>query len=82
MAQINVKIDDKLKKEAQQILDSYGVDVTTGIKMYLKAIVRTNGIPLELRPKTELDQANYEADNHIYHGSYSSFDEYKKAMRE
>lgn len=39
------------------------------------------GIPLELRPMTELDEANYEADNHIYHGSYSSFEEYKKAMR-
>lgn len=46
--------------------------------MYFKAIVRSNGIPLELRPMTELDEANYEADNHIYHGSYSSFEEYKR----
>ena len=46
--------------------------------MYFKAIVRSNGIPLELRPMTELDEANYEDDNHIYHGSYSSFEEYKK----
>ena len=35
MAQISVKIDDKLKKEAQDILASYGVDISTGIRMYL-----------------------------------------------
>ena len=81
MAQISVKIEKKKKKEAQDILASYGVDISTGIRMYFKAIVRSNGIPLELRPMTELDEANYEADNHIYHGSYSSFEEYKKAMR-
>ena len=81
MAQINVKIDDDLKNDAQKILESYGVDVTTSIRMYFKAIVRTNGIPLELKPKTELEEANYEADNHIYHRSYDSFEDYKKAMR-
>lgn len=81
MAQINVKVDDKLKKNAQNILESYGVDMTTGIRMYLKAIVRSKGIPLELKPQTELDKANYEADHHIFHGSYDSFEDYKKAMK-
>lgn len=38
-------------------------------------------LPLKLRSRTELDEANYEADHHIYHGSYGSFEEYKKAMR-
>lgn len=82
MAQINIKIDDKLKKEAQDILASYGVDVTTGVRMYFKAIVRSKGIPLELKPKTELEQANYEADHHIYQGTYKTFEEYKKAMHD
>lgn len=82
MAQINVKIDDKLKEEAQDILSSYGVDVTTGIRMYFKAIVRSKGIPLELRPRTELEQANYEADHHMYQGTYNSFEDYKKAMHQ
>lgn len=46
----------------------------------VKDIVRSKGIPLDLKPQTELDKANYEADHHVFHGSYDSFKDYKKAM--
>lgn len=46
-----------------------------------KDIVYSKKIPLELKSQTELDKANYEADHHIFHGSYDSFADYKNAMR-
>ncbi|WP_255409208.1 MULTISPECIES: hypothetical protein [Lactobacillus] len=32
--------------------------------------------------KTNLEQANYEADHHIYARTYKTFEDYKKAMHQ
>lgn len=63
-------------KEAQNILLLYGINVTTGIRTYFKVIVCNIGIPLELRPRTGLEQANYEANPQM---SYK-FEDCKKTM--
>ena len=39
MAQINVRIDDDLKKESTKILDSIGLDLNGAVKMFLKQVV-------------------------------------------
>ena len=48
MAQINFRIDDELKEESKEIFDSLGIDLTTGIKIFLTKVVREKGIPLSL----------------------------------
>ena len=42
---ITVRVEDKLKKEAGDVFRAVGMDMSTAITIYLKQVVRTNGIP-------------------------------------
>ena len=42
---ITVRVEDKLKKEAGEVFKEVGMDMSTAITIYLKQVVRTNGIP-------------------------------------
>ena len=42
---ITVRVEDKLKKEAGDVFKEVGMDMSTAITIYLKQVVRTNGIP-------------------------------------
>lgn len=48
MAQINVKIDDEVKRRAELILDDIGLSMSAAINIYLKKIAREGRIPFEL----------------------------------
>ena len=48
MATINIRVDDGLKKESEKILDELGLGMTAAMTIFLKAIVRNNGIPFSL----------------------------------
>lgn len=56
MANINVRVDDDLKEESREILESLGMDLSTGIKVFLKQVIAKNGIPFELT-LSELDMS-------------------------
>lgn len=58
MAQINIKVDDQLKDDVSKIFDEMGIDLTSGIKIYLKKVQQTKKIPFELTSATA------KADNH------------------
>jgi len=45
MGNINIRVNEKLKKQSKVIFDELGLDMTTAITVYLKAVVRKNGIP-------------------------------------
>ncbi len=51
MAQLQVRTDDKLKKQAQKILKGMGLDLSTAVNMYLYQIVSTESIPFPIRTK-------------------------------
>jgi DNA-damage-inducible protein J len=42
---MNLRVDDKLKKNAENIISQLGLSVSSAITLYLKAIVREKGIP-------------------------------------
>ena len=48
MATINIRLDDKLKEDAEVVLSEIGLSMTNAITLYLKAVVRTNSIPFSL----------------------------------
>lgn len=48
MSTIQVRIDDKTKKSAKKVLDQIGIDLSSAIKVYLKQIIVTQGIPFKL----------------------------------
>jgi len=51
MTTIQIRIDDKTKREAKKILDKIGVDMSSAIKMYLRQVAIQKGIPFPLVTK-------------------------------
>lgn len=49
MAQISVRIDDDVKKSAEEALDEIGLSMSTAINVFLKSVARERRIPFELR---------------------------------
>ena len=58
-----VRINDKIKKEIQPILDDLGLSLSEAINIYLHQIKLNNGIPFSLTRKGRVELADE-------HGSY------------
>lgn len=48
MAQISLRIDDDIKKSAEQVCADIGISMSTAITIYLKKLGREKRIPFEL----------------------------------
>ncbi len=49
MANLNIRVDDNLKKQAETVFSELGITLSAATTMFLKQVVRYNGIPFELR---------------------------------
>ena len=58
--QIQVRIDSKTKKEAKQILDSLGLDMSSAIKLFFRQVINAKNLPFELRNEDGLSLHNAE----------------------
>ena len=84
---INVQIDSETKKQATTILNDLGLSMSTAINLFLKQVIKTDGLPFEVKnhkPSRELLKALKEADD-IMSGkidvpSYSNREELKKEL--
>ncbi len=45
MANVIIRIDEKLKKQTKSILEKQGLDMSTAIKMFFSQIVIEKGLP-------------------------------------
>lgn len=48
---INFRVDEKLKKDADRLFSDLGLNMSTAITMFLKSAVNCNGIPFEVKRK-------------------------------
>lgn len=48
MAQISLRVDDAVKREAEITFEEIGLSMTTAINIFLKAVAREKRIPFEL----------------------------------
>lgn len=48
---INVRVDENLKKEADQLFSDLGLNMSTAITMFLRSAINNDGIPFELKRK-------------------------------
>ena len=44
----NIKIDEKLKKEAQELFDKLGLNLTSAVNIFLSQAVREQAIPFRV----------------------------------
>jgi len=49
MAQINIRIDDTLKSQAETLFDELGLNISSAVNIFFKEAVRTQSLPLELK---------------------------------
>ncbi len=49
---ITVRVDDEVKSKANSILKTVGMDMSTAINVYLKQVIRFNGIPFTVSADT------------------------------
>lgn len=54
---LQARIDSKLKKDAQKTLQKMGLDMSTGIKIFLAEVVRTNSIPFTVRSAEDMPES-------------------------
>ena len=45
---ITVRVEDDIKKKASSIFKEIGMDMSTAINVYLKQVIRSNGIPFSV----------------------------------
>jgi addiction module RelB/DinJ family antitoxin len=48
MKTLQVRLTDDLREEADSVLANMGLDMPTAIRLYLKKIIQTGGIPFQL----------------------------------
>lgn len=46
---LNIRTDKAIKDQAEEIFNELGLNMTTAINIFLKASIRTHGIPFELK---------------------------------
>lgn len=46
---LNVRIDETVKKQAEQIFNEIGLNLSTAINVFLKQSIRERGIPFEMK---------------------------------
>ena len=49
MSVLQVRVDEELKNQAAEILDTIGVDLSTAVRMFLKKVIIERGIPFDTR---------------------------------
>ncbi|MDR1001487.1 MAG: type II toxin-antitoxin system RelB/DinJ family antitoxin [Clostridiales bacterium] len=49
---LNIRIDEDLKKQAEGIFNELGLNMSTALTVFLRQTVRSNGIPFEMRLET------------------------------
>lgn len=83
---LNIRTSKETKAAAEKIFDELGISTSTAFNMFLKAVIRENGLPFELR----LDVPNAETVAAIEEGrrmahdpnavSFASVEEMRKAL--
>ncbi len=53
---LNVRVDENLKKSAEELFNELGMNMSTAINIYLKQAVRKQAIPFELKADVPNDE--------------------------
>lgn len=61
MSRLNIRVDDKLKDEANELFSDIGIDMSTPIKIFLRQSVREERVPFILGEPLDSTQAHQEA---------------------
>lgn len=49
MTTINVRVDENVKKQANELFEELGLDMSTALNLFLRQAINYGGIPFEIR---------------------------------
>jgi DNA-damage-inducible protein J len=52
MAQVNIRIDDNLKKQGEKLFSELGMNFSAAVSIFVSQAVRQGGIPFEVTTQT------------------------------
>ena len=58
MAQVSVRVDDEVKRNAEATLNAIGIPMSTAVNVFLKAVAREHRIPFELNADPFYSESN------------------------
>ena len=85
---LNIRTDKEIKDQAEQIFNELGLNMTTAVNMFLRTVIRENGIPfhLKLDVPNEVTAAAIEEGRRLASDrsvkGYSSMDTLRAALEE
>ena len=53
MAQVNIRLDDRLKEEADSLFNELGMNMTTAFNIFVRQAVRQGGLPFTVTIHTD-----------------------------
>lgn len=74
---LNIRTDKEIKKQAEEIYSKLGLNMSTAVNLFLRASIRENGIPFDLKlntPNKETIEAIEEAKSIAKDENIESFD--------
>jgi len=82
---LNIRIDKKVKENSEKVLEDLGLTMTTAINIFLRQVIRVNGIPFEIKgniPNQDTIEAIEESITIANDSStgYTNIDDLKKAL--
>ena len=86
VANLNIRTEKEIKESAEIVLSQLGLTMSAAVNIFLRQVIRENGIPFELKlkePNTETIEAIQEArlianDNSVQ--GYTSIQELRTAL--
>lgn len=86
-AMIQTRVSADLRKEAESLFESFGIDTTTAIRMFLKQVVNQRKIPFEILPEKETPNketlaAISEADEIVKNPETKKYDSFSEILEE
>ncbi|MFA6039609.1 MAG: type II toxin-antitoxin system RelB/DinJ family antitoxin [Candidatus Peribacteraceae bacterium] len=47
-AVLTIRIDEKLKRQSQRVIEQWGFDLSSAVRLFLTQVVRTKSIPFKV----------------------------------
>ncbi len=48
MSNLSIRVEDKVKSQAERVFSDIGMSTSTAINIFLKQVIRCNGIPFQI----------------------------------
>ncbi len=71
MANVSIRVDDMVKRQAERICSELGLSLSTATNLFYKKMISYGGIPFELKVDPFYSQENQEHLEHVINNYYN-----------